>query len=116
MNDGRFEFEPYNWSETFCFIFSISNSGVATLSITDSSATSSEDASNFDSPYNAPMNNNDSVSLHSNNVKRSKQSQQVSKSNSNHSQNNKNKQVSFIISTITNIYDKKWTFHLTGQM
>lgn len=41
----------------FFSLFSPENSGVATLSITDSSATSSEDALNPDSPDNPAINN-----------------------------------------------------------
>lgn len=65
-------------------------SGVATLSITDSSATSSEDASNPDSPYNS-SNGNELLQQHLNDAKHSKQNQQVLNNNN----NNKNaKQVS----------------------
>lgn len=74
--------------------FRIPNSGVATLSITDSSATSSEDASNPDSPDNSAVVNNDL--LHRlNGSKCSKQNQQVP-TNNNNSKHNKNEQVRII--------------------
>lgn len=66
-------------------------SGVATLSITDSSATSSEDASNPDSPDNSAVVNNDLLH-HLNGSKCSKQNQQVP-TNNNNSNHNKNEQV-----------------------
>lgn len=66
-------------------------SGVATLSITDSSATSSEDTSNPDSPDNNAINNE--LHHHSlNGSKSPKQNLQVP-NNNNSSSPNKNKQV-----------------------
>lgn len=73
-----------------CFDEQQHNSGVATLSITDSSATSSEDASNPDSPDNPSLNND--LLHHLNGSKCSKQNQQVP-NNNNNSNHNKNKQV-----------------------
>lgn len=64
---------------------------MATLSITDSSATSSEDASNPDSPDNSAVVNNDLLH-HLNGSKCSKQNQQVP-TNNNNSNHNKNEQV-----------------------
>lgn len=63
---------------------------MATLSITDSSATSSEDASNPDSPDNPAMNND--LLHHLNGSKCSKPNQQVP-NNNNNTNHNKNKQV-----------------------
>lgn len=79
-------FFPFNIAFTSGY-----HSGVATLSITDSSATSSEDASNPDSPDNSNVVNNDL--LHRLNGSRcSKQNQQVP-TNNNNSNHNKNEQV-----------------------
>lgn len=75
----------------FCLPAPECHSGVATLSITDSSATSSEDASNPDSPDNNAAVNNDLLH-HLNGSKCSKQNQQVP-NNNNNSNHNKNKQV-----------------------
>lgn len=88
----------HGWLYTFIVIFNTFKpiSGVATLSITDSSATSSEDASNPDSPYNS-SNTNELLQQHINDARHSKQNQQVLNNNN----NNKNtKQVS--VKTIHN--------------
>lgn len=86
-------------------------SGVATLSITDSSATSSEDASNPDSPDNPALNSD--LLLHLNGPKCSKQHQQVP-NNNNNSNHTKNKQVLLKINIYTHPKKKKWNRKLTS--
>lgn len=77
----------------FFFVFRL-NSGVATLSITDSSATSSEDASNPDSPDNPTINND--LLHHLNGTKCIKQQNQQVPNNNNNSNHTKNKHVMII--------------------